>query len=268
MTIRFEVPDALQDRRAEIESTIRPVIALAFHEEATAPWDSKVGGVPYRPLDMQWPADSAGRPLHFLAQINFAQLPHLPRFPDAGILQFFVGEDLGWLGCHFSVEDAPVYDTYRVVFHERPYEDPALLRVDVPPYENPEDGPFIRPVELRMTGTLVELPISPDDRNFRAALNWTATTPDRYVLGEQLHGVYQEACAAVHPTLDQIGGYPAFRQSDPRNAGQSHRLLFQLASNEDLGFVFGDVGIMNFFIQPDDLRKGDFTRVVYYWDCY
>lgn len=95
MTIRFEVPDVLQDWRVEIESTIHPVIALAFHEEATAPWDSKVGGVPYRPLDMQWPADPAGRPLHFLAQINFAQLPHLPGFPDAGIIQFFVGEDLG-----------------------------------------------------------------------------------------------------------------------------------------------------------------------------
>ncbi len=96
MTTRFEVPDALQDRRAEIESTIRPVMALAFHEEATAPWDSKVGGVPYRPLGMEWHADPAGRPLHILAQINFAQLPHLPGFPAAGILQFFVKIWGGW----------------------------------------------------------------------------------------------------------------------------------------------------------------------------
>jgi uncharacterized protein YwqG len=43
-------------------------------------------------------------------------------------------------------------------------------------------------------------------------------------------------------------------------------LLLQLDSDEEM--MWGDSGIANFFIDPDDLRRGDFSRVAYHWDCY
>ena len=43
-------------------------------------------------------------------------------------------------------------------------------------------------------------------------------------------------------------------------------LLFQLDS--DFNFVhWGDLGVGNFFIKSDDLKKLKFNDVLYNWDC-
>jgi uncharacterized protein YwqG len=31
--------------------------------------------------------------------------------------------------------------------------------------------------------------------------------------------------------------------------------------------MFGDVGVANFFITEEDLKKKDFSKVIYNWDC-
>ncbi len=50
---------------------------------------------------------------------------------------------------------------------------------------------------------------------------------------------------------------------------QDYILLFQLDSDSEDGkdIMWGDAGVGNFFIHPDDLRKRDFSKVVYNWDC-
>ncbi len=74
----------------------------------------------------------------------------------------------------------------------------------------------------------------------------------------------------------RLGGYPFFTQTDFREWGspfEQYRLLFQLdsdgAGDNDLGFevLWGDAGVGNFFIHPDDLKQRDFSRVAYNWDC-
>ncbi|MDN5490601.1 MAG: DUF1963 domain-containing protein, partial [Acinetobacter sp.] len=37
---------------------------------------------------------------------------------------------------------------------------------------------------------------------------------------------------------------------------------------EGIEIMWGDSGVGNFFIHPDDLEKRDFSKVVYNWDCY
>ena len=49
-------------------------------------------------------------------------------------------------------------------------------------------------------------------------------------------------------------------------------MLFQLDSNfrlENREYLvcWGDAGIANFFISREALRKRDFTKVAYTWDC-
>jgi hypothetical protein len=54
---------------------------------------SRIGGLPYRPRDLEWPKDCNGRPKEFVCQIDFsdswALLPELP----GQIMLLFVSED-------------------------------------------------------------------------------------------------------------------------------------------------------------------------------
>ena len=67
----------------------------------------------------------------------------------------------------------------------------------------------------------------------------------------------------------RLGGYPSFTQTDPR-AYRNNRDIgdFNLLTIESTsGIMWGDVGIAQFFMNEDDLRRRDFSRVAYNWDC-
>ncbi|SUC47704.1 Domain of uncharacterised function (DUF1963) [Providencia stuartii] len=68
----------------------------------------------------------------------------------------------------------------------------------------------------------------------------------------------------------RIGGYPFFTQTDPREYRkeiQDYVLLLQIDSDYETGILWGDIGVGNFFIHPEDLKNKDFSKVVYNWDC-
>jgi uncharacterized protein YwqG len=67
-----------------------------------------------------------------------------------------------------------------------------------------------------------------------------------------------------HGAGHKLGGYPHFTQDDPRTR-RDLELLFQLDSDD--GVMWGDAGVGNFFIAPDDLARRDFSRVLFSWDC-
>ena len=67
----------------------------------------------------------------------------------------------------------------------------------------------------------------------------------------------------------KIGGYAYFTQSDPRideAAYDGYILLLQIDSQGD-DICWGDLGVGNFFIHRDDLKRKDFSKVLYNWDC-
>ncbi|AGF57706.1 uncharacterized protein YwqG [Clostridium saccharoperbutylacetonicum] len=68
----------------------------------------------------------------------------------------------------------------------------------------------------------------------------------------------------------RIGGYPIFVQYGPRENEELRTfdtLLLQLDCEYECDLMFGDGGIANFFINEEDLKKLDFTKVLYNWDC-
>ena len=70
----------------------------------------------------------------------------------------------------------------------------------------------------------------------------------------------------------QLGGYPYFTQSDPREMAHSDldTLLFQLDSDtrgREFLVCWGDLGVANFFLSKDALQRRDFSQVMYNWDC-
>jgi len=102
MKRNLELPAELEPFRQEIESSEKPVIKITYERKATDFWSSKFGGVPYLPKGYDFPKDSDGKYMHLLAQLNFeeifAQVPYLAPFPNQGILQFYISNNLGCYG--------------------------------------------------------------------------------------------------------------------------------------------------------------------------
>jgi len=121
---------------------------------------------------------------------------------------------------------------------------------------------------MGITGELAEHPMSDRDRLFTQAIGIDfldeGSSPDEDLSkGEWLEERYDEATLFGH----QVGGHPTFTQEDPRLPDDPRVLLFQLDSDWQRGVMWGDSGIANFFIHPDDLARRDFSHVAYNWDC-
>lgn len=55
--------------------------------------NSKFGGLPRLPAHYEWPRDGNGAPLHFLAQVDCADIGFATPLPERGVLFFFARED-------------------------------------------------------------------------------------------------------------------------------------------------------------------------------
>lgn len=241
--------------------------------------DSKFGGLPYWQDGMEYPtAKDDGTKLVLLAQINFGQMPHLDDFPESGILQFFIKPD-DIYGCDF---DKINYDKWRPVYHENigePMSEDALRAMGVKTAEeveyfplSPEFALSFEKQENVLNMTCEEL-FEREVRKIAPKLSLPVpeeNTPFYDFFSESISDEFYDEC---NREGHRIGGYPAFTQCDPRLPGDDKDvLLLQIDScgDGDVGdglIMWGDCGIGNFFISRDDLKKRDFSRVLYNWDC-
>lgn len=267
---------------------------LPFTLEAGEPGlaESKVGGTPYLPHDMAWPLDRRGNGLALLAQVNCAALRDLPEFPHAGILQCFISGAGNLYGMDFNDQTDP--DGFRVLYHEA--IDPSVTAEEVQakrPLE-PEkmDLPLMGDAPCRICFGAVEgQGITGMDFAFDGAFvrTWNEAFPgepiqgmwdvlgdiDEDVVEELLNPHNAESYEGPDLPWHQLGGYPYFTQTDPREEtdryGDLDTVLFQLDSDsrpKGRDFVlWGDCGIGNFFINHMALRQRDFSGVAYNWDC-
>lgn len=266
----------------------RPAVRFALEPGEPGIFESKAGGTPYLPRDMGWPLDSRGMGMELLAQVDCAGLAGLPDFPHAGLLQFFIALD-DVFGMDF--DDQVVQNGFRVLYFET--VDPSVTAEEVeakrPPL--PEDAENYSPLSQPCRITLLpaaEQGMNGPDPSFDPlfAEKWNKLRPGSPVNG--VWGMYQlvpdrlrDYDVTGQPGWDaphhQLGGYPYFTQSDPRDGtqyGDLDVLLFQLDSDmlpkekggRDL-VLWGDCGVGNFFISREALKKRDFSRVCYNWDC-
>ncbi len=79
---------------AFVEQNREPAIIIRPREAGVGSKSvSKFGGLPLLPINTEWPRDPSGNPLHFLAQIDCAELPWHGRLPNTGLLSFFGRDD-------------------------------------------------------------------------------------------------------------------------------------------------------------------------------
>lgn len=278
------------------------VLPFTLEEGEAGLFESKAGGTPYLPHDMAWPSDGENHPMLLLAQVNCSALESLPNFPHTGLLQFFIASDDVY-GMDF--DDMLNQKGFRVIYHEM--VDTSVTPDEVlakRPQESEEYEictPFERGESYRICFLAPKaMKLTVDDFRFDALFvaEWNRRRPDAPVEKEaELHQRlkeqdpdygwdvfealddgededYDEKEESVH---HQIGGYPYFTQSDPRwNADPELSdldvVLFQLDSDfrpesRDYLVCWGDVGVANFFISKEALKKRDFSKVAYNWDC-
>ena len=76
---------------AVIEKTSMPAYRLVIEGDRTPGLtDTKFGGLPYWPLNLDYPTTPKGQKLMLLAQLKMTDFGGDPRLPDHGLLQFFI----------------------------------------------------------------------------------------------------------------------------------------------------------------------------------
>lgn len=259
-----------------LQNTQRPVARIEL--EAMKADDvavSKVGGRAYWAAGRDYPRDPQGQPLFLLAQIQLGELPKMPGYPERGMLQFFISGD-DFYGAAIDAAHGPKRmdalaepKGFRVVY----WADASAPAIVPPAATAGLDAlPFdpAKPRRIRFSADHETMGIHDvglakvlgTDIDALAERYISANVDDR-VAAEDLS---DEVSDYLDRSGHKLGGYPDFTQDDPRGADDKRVLLFQLDSDD--GLMWGDSGIANFFIDPADLARADFSRVSYHWDCY
>jgi uncharacterized protein YwqG len=260
----IRLPFELEPYRAQLLERERSCIQLLPQAgEPVLPWGSQIGGLPYLPAGFDIPLATDGRPLALLVQINFAESPPLPPFPEDGVLQIFIHDD-GFYG--LNLEDPFDQSNFRVRYLPTPEEaaDAQLPSYDYRDELDTSSLPFNPWQAFALKLELAhELPL-PQSLAFEQAMG-----ADFFgQFGERKWELLDRYSQSLKPHLHKLGGYAQFTQEDPRSADSQMELLLQVGSDHAIESLWGDMGIANFFICPVDLERRDFSRVMYHWDCY
>lgn len=243
-----------------------PAIELQPSGPAPAtPGGTRIGGPAWLATGESWPADADGRPMSFLAQVDFAAMPPLPDYPASGVLQFFIARD-DLYGANFEKPEA---GKFRVIWRET-IDGPGKLHMARPSgdrgiddYSPLYDATVTQGIALKPKRTEQRPSIESwlAERDLETLLNDPAKSDRIYAFVEK----QDELASQGH----HVGGHPGFTQSDWRSTKAYQdvdRVLLNLWSDDHL--MWGDSGQGQFMIRREDLLKRDFSKIFYQWDCY
>lgn len=269
------------------------VLTFALGEAAPEPHASRVGGEPHLPPSIEWPTMN-GQPMIFVAQINLAEAtPHDPYglLPTDGMLYFFFGNDEP--STHmphrvFLVEDTttltpvtpsspPLYTrTNPHLFGAdaqslNPFHPFGLIPrpgLNIPPLSYAEEALDALTDSIEDDEQAEVLPEVYDMLARETDGNWICKT---YGYPEEYNGDLEyEAALRIH--ADQT--YDCFKDSavealaacfdgDKARAIKVIRdtvLLLEVRSDCHTGFMWGNNGVIHFFIDREDLQNRRFDR--------
>lgn len=256
-----DLPAMLEPHRKRVEESVKPFIRITA--EVSQKLDltqSKFGGSPYFPKDYKYPVDRQGKPLIFLAQIYFSSVPHIDTFPHTGLLQFYVADDTMY---GLNLDDPTDQSSFRVIYFNEVNTENALKDFGfLPEFKN---TPITQEYTLHFE--LSWAPVGTEDIHFDTIFDSSSYTFFRN-LGEQGQAIKKEYNQLFSAHGHKMGGYAHFTQEDPRWVQQDFAeavLLLQIDSDGQ-GICWGDQGIAQFFILPEDLQNLDFSKVLFNWD--
>ncbi len=227
--------DAEEEEEDEIpawQAAIGPLPGVIL-KKSREPGRSKMGGAPDLPAAREWPKTPDGVEMAFLAQIHCPELPAGLGFPETGTLFFFIDPDWG-----FDMEDKENPLHYRV-FHT------DLLLPDTP----------------RSRTTPLPKGVEPYREMFVRA-----------EAVESIPGKSEKWDDCRSPVYRMLG-HPDFVQchDDEPFPPSGQLLLLQLDSDESPdgpGWMWGDMGMLYFFIDREDFKARRFENVLLEEECY
>lgn len=256
------IPDFLKDREEELKAYVKPSIHV-FISELTQPaledplgiLQSKYLGLPFIPLEMDYPKDSKGRPMILGVQINFEDLPQLDPLPKDGVFQIFLSQNFTYPGdeyktfyhpadtlthenmSDFSILDASVYDGFPIKkIHELSFQ----LTTD---YGGAKDSDFNMLFDDMTADEFLSELLDTDNEKYDELADYLACDGNK------------------------IGGYAEFIQSDVRKRDAKGNLEFQLLQMDGEYIKFDDWTYVHLFIPFLDLKDKNFENTYIYWDC-
>jgi len=266
--------ESLAEHRQYIDSLRAPAIRI---ERDSKPGFSKIGGEPIGNASLQWP-EWQGKPLAFLCQIDLSVIPKSKAtnlLPSEGRLYFFYNQEQTTWG--FDPKDR---GSWRVIYANdkdelKPVHAPAGLRKESAYLEK----------HVRFSEVLVY----PD---------WQDDRIDQLSLNDSQSDEYFELCSAVFQDqpAHQMLGFPSPVQgndmdlesqlvanglycgdatgyNDPKakeleSGRHEWLLLLQLDSDDESNMMWGDSGMLYFWIRKNDLKNKDFSNVWMILQCY
>ena len=270
-----------------LEKNKKSMIKISLSDDKPNLFQSKFGGVPYLPKNVEVPKNKKNEQLTLLAQINIEELPKNNIYPmKEGILQFWILND-DVLGLNY---DTHLGNGFKVVYYKE--IDKSVTEEEVlekyKPYKD-EDSYFPVEGEFSLSFKLTDGYFSDSSVDFseivdREMKKFHIENKEKY---KEILKVYdnkeylsywdiwdileedKEIGKKLFEAGHKIGGFPNFTQSDVREIGDYEILLLQIDSEgtEKNEIMWGDCGIANFFIREKDLKELNFEKVIYNWDC-
>ncbi len=240
----------ITDSKAIIAATKRESLrfAIAGSEGAASQNLSQFGGNPHLPDGVEWPRTNGGRPLSFLLQLDLSEVTKYlsdPLLPKHGLLSIFCRCD-GDDGEFLEYGDIP-NDVFRVLFF------PTIDKLV--PREMPKELPELSNEEDQQATTQLPAAKLRFDREDTFSDPEFLDVPDTQV--EDGYSQFLDAWYGENPK-SRVLGNPQLIQGWPFD-DDNLQLLFQIDSTDEL--QWGDYGRLYFFIDPDQLKRGDFSQV-------
>ncbi|AZB41957.1 DUF1963 domain-containing protein [Bacillus sp. FJAT-42376] len=257
------LPKELEKYRNQLEKYMVPFVSITAKKGRAELFQSKFGGFPYLPKNVEHPKDEKGLPMKLLAQINFSEVPPLEDFPERGILQIFLSASDDVYGLDF---DNPVSQkNFRILYHEEILAAEQIV-TDFSYHHHSEDEDFPLEGEAVLSFEKSAETISSSDFRFEQV---DVDTDEVTEEGTDIEELMWEALSGQG---HKLGGYPFFTQYDPRDGDKTFKnhliTLIQIDTDDHIDLMWGDAGVANFFITKEDLLNKNFTNVLYNWDCH
>lgn len=237
---------------------------------------TKIGGEPDLPSGTLWPTwkDS---PLSFVAQLNLEELNRISQtpLPPRGLLSFFYDAEQQTWG--FDPKDL---GSWRVIYSS---DLSSLQRFNWPDaltsnaHYDPCKVDFVKTLTLAPYESLIveRLHLSVEDADAYGDV-WGESQeelegPRHQVFGHPypIQGEMQLECQLVSHGIycGDSDGYDDPRSAALEKGAEDWRLLLQIDSDDNAGMMWGDTGIIYFWIQKQALEREEFEKTWMILQC-
>lgn len=281
---------------AAIAAEIAALSREAFRIQTSAATDdalpvgvSKLGGLPDLPANTAWP-DREGAALAFLGQINLREIPSPSPLPRDGVISFFYDNAQNSWGFDpkdqnsFRVLYFPVSELRRTPSPVKEKSPSLWQKIKRSAREGSEYYfqifatrrlafiPFLSlpdPCAEVIQGPLGELE---DEEAYVTFLEHSRTGPAHQLLGwpTLIQNEMELECQMVTNGIymGDTAGYKDPRRAELERGAQDWTLLLQVDSDDDAQMMWGDAGMLYFWIRQQDLAQAAFGKAWCILQCH